>query len=392
MSTLGRAKDIAEILSYITIVVGLPLAILQFRRTARKEQADREYGTYNALDEKYLDFLRLCFDHPRLDIFDIAGGSPELSADERKQELVAFTMLFSILERAFLMYSDQTSVIKARQWSGWHDYVTEYCRRSNFRSAWRVAGDMFDTEFYNYIEGLIANTATGAPIVSSKDWRIRLFLGSRDTDFPAGLKLYSDLKPEWLYYSSNTIAYWVDHYAETFGDRLIIAGLFRKNKLVGVAQLQYLRSRSILIINFSVIAKESRRGGAFRKFVDSLADLLGSESVTPERTILEIGIAKPWNREGQLLYRLLRALGFRTLDWPYYFLHVGQPRIEVRRATLFIKDNCPPLNVHEFLDLASLLCSCHVRWNLPFTDARKLEASAASLMEILRREADSMRA
>lgn len=156
MSWLVSAKDYLEALSYLTVLLGLPLALHQFWKTARREQLDREYGTYNALDEKYIDFQNLCFQNPRLNIFDLQDQQPaELSEEEKKQQLIAFTILFSIFERAYLMYSDQDSDIKARQWTGWRDYIQSYCQRDNFKHAWALSGNTFDTNYQEFMEATI---------------------------------------------------------------------------------------------------------------------------------------------------------------------------------------------------------------------------------------------
>jgi hypothetical protein len=156
--SLAVLKDVLEALSYVAVIVGFPIALYQYRRKTMKEQSDREYGTYNALDEKYLEFLVVCRDNPRLDIFDIPDAVPvELDATERKQELIAFTMLISIFERAFLMYHDQHDSVRGKQWSGWHAYVRDYCQRANFRRAWTHAGDQFDTDFQKFMAGELAS-------------------------------------------------------------------------------------------------------------------------------------------------------------------------------------------------------------------------------------------
>jgi hypothetical protein len=156
MTFLATLKDVLETLSYITVIVGFPVAIYQYRRKTIKEQADREYGTYNALDEKYLEFQRLCFENPSLDIFDVRDREPRVpSEDERKQELIAFTMLFSVFERAYLMYHDQPDGIRQRQWSGWHEYIREYCGRANFQAAWEISGETFDTEYQVFMSAEI---------------------------------------------------------------------------------------------------------------------------------------------------------------------------------------------------------------------------------------------
>ena len=141
-----QLKDVFELLSYAAIVVGVPVGLFQYYRTVKKEQQDREYGTYNALDEKYLEFEKLCLEHPYPDQMPI-----QLTEPQKKQELIAFTMLFSIFERACLMYRDQSTTIKQRQWSGWHEYIGRFCRRENFRRAWATSGNTVDTIFQGYM-------------------------------------------------------------------------------------------------------------------------------------------------------------------------------------------------------------------------------------------------
>lgn len=156
MDFLIAQREVLETLSFLAIVLGIPAGIVQFYRTKRREQLDREYGTYNALDEKYLEFLDLCFRFPELDIFDIADSRlRRLTPLDKKRELIAFTVLISLLERAFLMYRDQSSEVKQRQWLGWLDYMRLYAGRSNFQRAWSMAGDMFDTEFCRFMDSLI---------------------------------------------------------------------------------------------------------------------------------------------------------------------------------------------------------------------------------------------
>ena len=152
MITLDMVKDLLEASSYVTVIVSLPLALHQYKKITKKEQLDREYGTYNALDEKYMEFLQLCHDNPRLDIFDIPDETRrELDSEEEKKELIAFTMLFSIFERAYLMYHDQSGDVRKRQWSGWNEYIHAYCRRENFRAAWKVSGETFDLGYQNFM-------------------------------------------------------------------------------------------------------------------------------------------------------------------------------------------------------------------------------------------------
>jgi hypothetical protein len=148
-----------DVIDKLVVILGLPIAFIQYFRTKRKEKRDREYGTYNALDEKYLEFQKLCLGHPYLNIFDIPDAHPnKLDEKQVKEELILFTMLFSIFERAYLLYSDQYSDIKKKQWLGWDDYIRSFCQRDNFLRAWEISGNTFDTDFESYMEKVIADT------------------------------------------------------------------------------------------------------------------------------------------------------------------------------------------------------------------------------------------
>lgn len=140
-----------EVLTRLVVLLGIPTGLYQYWRKIRYERRDRDYGTYNALDEKYIDFQRLCLDHPELDVFDIPDATTpaELSKEHKKQELIAFTLLFSIFERAFLMYRDRSRRVRAKQWTGWEAYLLSYCKRPNFRGAWDISGHTFDDDFQN---------------------------------------------------------------------------------------------------------------------------------------------------------------------------------------------------------------------------------------------------
>ncbi len=145
-----------DAVSKIVIILGLPLAFIQYRVTKRREKRDREYGTYNALDEKYLEYQQLCLKYPYLNIFDIPDKNPiELNEEQKKEELILFTMLISIFERAYLLYTDQKSSIKEKQWLGWDSYIKSFCKRANFLNAWEISGSTFDTEFEQYMKKTI---------------------------------------------------------------------------------------------------------------------------------------------------------------------------------------------------------------------------------------------
>ena len=111
-------------------------------------------------------FLRVCLERPYLDVFDIADDAPALlTPEQKKEELIAFTILFSVFERAYLTYCrhPQSSQSRQSQWPGWEAFIRTYARRSNFREAFLKSGNTFDERFEKYMNSLLAEYEQKAP-------------------------------------------------------------------------------------------------------------------------------------------------------------------------------------------------------------------------------------
>ena len=149
-----QMKKVVDPLAAVGGIAGLFFAIAAYRRATEKEQIDRQRGTYDSLDEKYLEFLQLSIEHPELDIFERPIGTvPELTdSTQQTQQLAAFNILLSIFERAFLLYKDEEDGLRLRQWAGWKGSMSQYAERENFRRAWSLCGDGFDTDFQTFMQ------------------------------------------------------------------------------------------------------------------------------------------------------------------------------------------------------------------------------------------------
>jgi hypothetical protein len=148
-------KDVFELLSYIATVAGIPLAIGLYYREKSKERREREYATYNALDEKFIDFLKLCFDNPDLQLEYPINSIERRTPEQEAKQLILFSVLVSIFERAYLMYKDQSTNTKKKQWKGWEEYLRYYISLKDFRQRWREISETYDEDFLKYVEELI---------------------------------------------------------------------------------------------------------------------------------------------------------------------------------------------------------------------------------------------
>jgi hypothetical protein len=145
-----------ELLSYVVTVVGLPLAILVFIYEQRKERENDDEEVYQLLSDNYQDFLKVALANPDLRLFS-TEETPELTAEQKERMVIILSMLVSLFERAYLLlYEDDMSSKQMRRWRSWEDYMSEWCRRADFRSSLPVLLPGEDPDFVSYIQGLAA--------------------------------------------------------------------------------------------------------------------------------------------------------------------------------------------------------------------------------------------
>ena len=164
-------KTILETIAAGITILGVPGAILVFLREKNKErgekekerkeiakqQKDAEYLTYDALDDKYNDFLKICLENPDLNISSL-NMDTKLTPQQEYRQLRIFEILISIFERAYLMYQSQNSKLKEKQWTGWNTYMESWMKDTRFRNAWEALGSEWDDEFIKHMEKIYSNT------------------------------------------------------------------------------------------------------------------------------------------------------------------------------------------------------------------------------------------
>lgn len=155
MDNLSHLQQVLDVLVAFVTLFGVPVAIAIFMITKHRERIDRETGTYATLNQQYLDFLRIAFDHPELPIYGNGPYSTILSpADDRKIEC-AFLTLISLIENAFLLYRQHNSKVRETQWMGWQEYIIDYFKNPIFNAKWPELSGQFDTEFTTAINTII---------------------------------------------------------------------------------------------------------------------------------------------------------------------------------------------------------------------------------------------
>jgi hypothetical protein len=161
-------KDIAQIIYYLSLSISGPLVVYTFlkaRKTARQAQ---EFNVFNELDNRLFEYQKLALLHPDLNILEAPGINLTTKVDrKKKQELIAHAMLFSLFERAYLMFQHQTALFKDQQWSGWKLFLDDLLHRESVQAAWKLSKHTFDTDFQTFMDGKIREVAPlGSPEAS----------------------------------------------------------------------------------------------------------------------------------------------------------------------------------------------------------------------------------
>jgi hypothetical protein len=140
-----------ELLSYIVTVFGFPLAIFAFMVEQRKERENEDEEVYQLLADNYTDFLKLVMQNADLKLRSQCDIK-QLSAEQQERAQVLFEILISLFERAYLLsYDDNMTRKQQRRWLSWHDFMSEWCAREDFRSMLPKLLQGEDPDFAHYI-------------------------------------------------------------------------------------------------------------------------------------------------------------------------------------------------------------------------------------------------
>jgi hypothetical protein len=146
-------KEWLDALASVATFLGIPLAILIFWFERRRERHERQAQIYLSPNQQYIEYLKLCFEHPELDIYDLVSPGATAPRDV-KREWIAFNILISVMEQAFLLYRGHPDPLN-KQWAGWCDYMRWWLCRPNFRRAWEIElSSQFDSDFVAFMNSL----------------------------------------------------------------------------------------------------------------------------------------------------------------------------------------------------------------------------------------------
>ncbi|MFB2838738.1 hypothetical protein [Floridanema evergladense] len=144
-------KELFQVATNIATILGIPVSIYVYYVSKKKERELREFEIYDRMDEKFVNYIMLCFENPELDIFEIpletlphnvlenkldVSGINETTSEKNRKEIIAYTILISIFERYYISCMRQQGKVDAL--SAWEAYMELWFTRSRFRAAWNL--------------------------------------------------------------------------------------------------------------------------------------------------------------------------------------------------------------------------------------------------------------
>ena len=75
-------KTIAQIIYYFALSIAGPLAVIAYLKAKKSERLEKEYQTYDELDNRFFEYQKLALEYYDLDILDVPNNDPSLSFDK----------------------------------------------------------------------------------------------------------------------------------------------------------------------------------------------------------------------------------------------------------------------------------------------------------------------
>ncbi len=164
IQALQVSADLVTTAGIFVASIGLLIAYHTYKAERQNEKLEREFGTFNELDDKYVEFMYRCSEHPKLDLFSVPAIAGRVITDEELRiERALYSVLISIFERAHLMFEYRASEqMKQNQYQGWIECMKSYCMRDSFRHEWLLIGNQFDAGFRAQMDALMQDAQTTA--------------------------------------------------------------------------------------------------------------------------------------------------------------------------------------------------------------------------------------
>lgn len=164
-----RCHMYVEFASFLALIVTCPIALMELhnhanemQKSVERERNELSENTYRYVDDRFMDFMKLCLDNPRLDCYSVARAEklrPPLTEDEKWQQRILYSALTDVFEVAYVQYHKEAVSQKIKklfddQWDGWDAYIRKFLARQSYKAVWFDIRGEYDKNYIQYVDGI----------------------------------------------------------------------------------------------------------------------------------------------------------------------------------------------------------------------------------------------
>ena len=147
--------EIISLLADIATALGIPIAIIAFLIDRHRIRREQELETFRNLSDKYFEYLKVVFENPELSTTETEWVKKHSKDDDQNpRQGILVQLAVNMIEAAFYFYQGHRSSFRKKQWSGWDEYLEEWCSHPTFIDMWPSLIKQYDEKFQDHVQNL----------------------------------------------------------------------------------------------------------------------------------------------------------------------------------------------------------------------------------------------
>jgi hypothetical protein len=203
---------------------------------------------------------------------------------------------------------------------------------------------------------------------ASPSYALKRYETSKDPDLAEALLVYIRNTAADIRTDPEEITYWIDHFAEKFGDEFYVFGFYCDGMVIGYAEAAYFVAERLIALDYIVVNEPDREPDVFLTFMRYLKNYLESAHQNYRYGVAEVTYGpgrQIRSRDTIKMTRLLQARGFHIIHGPYHQPALGDNRESEMQADLlmFSTSEMDSIKPETYLSIVhTLYYKYYLRW------------------------------
>jgi len=203
-------------------------------------------------------------------------------------------------------------------------------------------------------------------------YKLKRFTSSSDNSFIDALRIYTSCISREVKTSTNEITYWLDHVKDkTDSTELMFFGLFFNDTIIGYAEIAYIKTERLIIIDYMVVDSKYMSNSSFSTFFFLLLGYFVNNDIDYDYIVTEI-LVKFNDIETKLdIIRLFENEDFKVINALYIqpCLETSNPESNKDALLMIYQRNCSKSTIKKetyFRIINSIYFYHYNTWDAPF--------------------------